>query len=171
MKKLDYSEIFDLKLAVTSDHQTVCCDTHFQETFREWHLQVCDFLQYSAGATFEATVLGNQWTLDVAYDFACIITELPILINCINHGQEARLSFFEQGVERDIVFTKCLAGITVGVTDIVKGPVSHSEYCPTFIVTGSLVAVITQFTDALTDLAIPKPAWYSNWLSLTYISS
>ena len=72
-----------------------------------WMSEVCSFLQNRCEARFDVVVCGQAWNVDVQFDLLSILPELPgVLCSFMKiEPVETRLSFFEQGVERDLVFT------------------------------------------------------------------
>ncbi|MFC0437395.1 hypothetical protein [Kutzneria buriramensis] len=71
----------------------------------ELALPLCDLLD-EAGVKFRAGGFGDdQWPVDVRFDLASIIPQLPSVIDSLNSGSDTELDFFEQGIQRLIVIT------------------------------------------------------------------
>jgi hypothetical protein len=47
----------------------------------------------------------SKWPVDVATDLLVLLEQLPSLVRSISSGLPARLDFYEQGIERALVFT------------------------------------------------------------------
>src|SRR5688500_7612035 len=67
---------------------------------------VCDALQDAGEGELVVSGFGqDRWPLDIRTDLSVLLEQLPEAIRCVCSGVEAELDFYEQGVERKLVFT------------------------------------------------------------------
>lgn len=65
-------------------------------------LLLCDLLE-EAGGVFRAGGFDQEpWRVDVRFDLASIVPQLPALLESLESGEQAELDFFEQGTQRAV---------------------------------------------------------------------
>lgn len=47
----------------------------------------------------------DRWPVDVGTDLLILLEQLPALLRCLSCGKPAALEFYEQGIERNLLFT------------------------------------------------------------------
>ena len=91
--KLDVSAV----KAPAVDH-----DIDLEGDLDEIAIPLCDLLA-DAGAVFSAGGFGDErWPVDVRYDFAGLVPDLPAVVSGIKHQSPVDLDFFEQGIQRTV---------------------------------------------------------------------
>jgi len=91
--KLDVSAV----KAPAVDH-----DIDLKGDLDEIAIPLCDLLA-DAGAIFSAGGFGDErWPVDVRYDFAGLVPDLPAIVDGIKHESPVELDFFEQGLQRTV---------------------------------------------------------------------
>lgn len=77
-------------------------DLDFEGDLDEIAIPLCGLLA-DAGAVFSAGGFGDEkWPVDIRYDFAGLVPDLPAVVQGIRHGSPVELDFFEQGLERTV---------------------------------------------------------------------
>ena len=65
----------------------------------------CDILAESSALRFIVTVFGERWPVDLATDLAVVLEQLPDTLHALREGRSAVLDFYEQGIERVLLFS------------------------------------------------------------------
>lgn len=67
---------------------------------------VCDALEDQGKSQLIVSGFGQQrWPVDVRTDLSVLLEQLPDLIESVSSGAPAELDFYEQGIERLLLFT------------------------------------------------------------------
>lgn len=67
---------------------------------------VCDALQETGAAHFRVFAFDDQpWPVDVRYDLLVVLEQIPGILAALRaSAPEFTISFYEQGIERDLIF-------------------------------------------------------------------
>lgn len=113
---------------------------------------ICAVLADSGVASFRVEGFGDaSWPVDVRTDLAVAVEQLPAAISALREGCATELDFFEQGVERRIVFEPAdggdVAGLCESMTDWRPSPDSI------LINRTTLVTMLQEFLDEFVSIA------------------
>ncbi len=117
-----------------SGGEIVCCpqathsyDVEFDDE-RSVISDCCEVLSASSGLSFLVIAFGEErWPVDMETDLAVILEQLPRVLCALRERRTTPLDFYEQGIERELVFT--------GDGDIVK--IECNSHHPTWKADGA----------------------------------
>jgi hypothetical protein len=108
----------------TLDHKEVFPN----QTFRKYDPELdddssvlsdlCSLLADDAVARFEVECCGLKWPVDVRTDLAIILPQIPEVLSELAEERRASLQFFEQGIERKVVFAVRDGDVEVSCCDL-----------------------------------------------------
>jgi len=70
---------------------------------------LCDALEETGAVRFEVIAFADEpWPVDVRCDLSVVLKQVPEVLQAVRSPEtrEFELSFYEQGIERDLLFTK-----------------------------------------------------------------
>ena len=120
-------------------------------------MDICEYLSGFEEITFEVVGFGLEWPVDVQTDLATIITQIPPLLMNIKNRKEAKLQFYEQGIERELVF-KDNGGATLAIAcfDLFNQPLATCQEHISFLELIDMLSRLLQVFLKLSEELCPK---------------
>jgi len=130
---------------------------------------VCRAIEHQ-GDFFVSGFGQDRWSLDIGTDLCVFLEQLPDALRAINNGKAAEIDFYEQGIERLIIFSpvddyyvaRCVSG-----TDWQPNPML--EELDRASLEGMLLAVRDEFMRIFSEIApgLVQHPWVRQWLECT----
>lgn len=109
----------------------------------------------------------DKWPVDVGTDLSILLEQLPDVISAINSGRPTEIDFYEQGVERKIIFVPFGENyIATCKSQTMWQPSSETIVVQNTVLKEMLVAVQLTFMIGLEKLlpSLAKHKWILEWL-------
>lgn len=82
-------------------------------------MDICEFLSDTQLVRFKVSGFGESaWPVDVGTDMAVIIPQVPEVINALYKSEDTSISFYEQGIERELLFSPHNSSVKVSCKDL-----------------------------------------------------
>jgi hypothetical protein len=99
-----------IKITLIYENQKKICsripseELNNNECLDEWIMLICEKMSEDNTAIFFVEGFNLKWPIDVLTDLSCIIPQLPFAIEALKKDKTFSLEFFEQGLERKMIF-------------------------------------------------------------------
>jgi len=129
---------------------------------------LCEFAQSKRGV-FRVGGFGQaQWPVDVRTDLCVVLEQLPKVLSAVKSGKPSVLDFYEQGIQRRIIFTPAATDyeVTCAAFSRYWEPSPATERIGHAALVRMLSGVLDEFMGFMHRVAptLEQHPWIRNWL-------